>query len=443
MTRADGPRVSREPWIKIKVNIISSDKMGELPGDSARWGWIKVLIAGKTQRRLGVFASAQHLADLLGRHARFIPSYVASGLLHVLPALCDRCRAAYPDERRGEVVIHDYRREQRDPTNADRQASHRGKGHEEGAASGAAAAAGRAGVERGSNDKVTACTVTSARSADTLSLLEANERGLRSGIRISPPISMPDRVPVPVAVGQPFKAPSEHETARNVTAKVTPMSRKDNGDVTAKVTADSRARGTTVTVTKTSLSETPSPRSRQRFFPTSELVGAGQRSKEPFEGPPVEDGRGPRLTKERLDAWASFRHPSWQPFKRAWLARGIPLPPPGSASDDEETSLRSRLWEIADARPNDLGRWVAEAQGRTVHAVIGHVFDRWSDMRDGIAAAGVEDDEAWEAGKVAERRVATGALARLSDLLTARPQHSPEAGDTELTPEATMARSTA
>ena len=116
---------SREPWFKVKVGLISSDKVGALPNDSARWGWVKVLAEAKTQRRMGLFASTAHLGELIGRQARFIPQYVTVGLLHVAPAMCERCRASYSDATAPEVVVHDYRREQRDPTDADRQADWR------------------------------------------------------------------------------------------------------------------------------------------------------------------------------------------------------------------------------------------------------------------------------------------------------------------------------
>ncbi len=116
---------TREPWFKVKVGVIASDKIGALPNDSARWGWVKVLAEAKTQRRVGLFASTSHVAEVIGRQGRFIPQYVTVGLLHVAPAMCERCRDDYDDALPGEVVVHDYRREQRDPTNADRQAEFR------------------------------------------------------------------------------------------------------------------------------------------------------------------------------------------------------------------------------------------------------------------------------------------------------------------------------
>lgn len=104
---------SREPWIKLKVGIIRSDKVGSLPSGEARWGWVKVLCEAKLQRRMGVFASRKHLRSILGTHARFVSAYVTSGLLHEAPVKC-RCIDSYADAgpAAGELVVHDYRDEQ-------------------------------------------------------------------------------------------------------------------------------------------------------------------------------------------------------------------------------------------------------------------------------------------------------------------------------------------
>jgi hypothetical protein len=116
---------AREPWFKVKVGLPGSDKIGALSTDAARWGWIKVLAEAKTQRRMGVFASPAHVSEMVGRHGKYVRDYVLLGLLHVVPALCDRCRVQYSDTMDGEAVVHDYRLEQRDPSNADRQAEWR------------------------------------------------------------------------------------------------------------------------------------------------------------------------------------------------------------------------------------------------------------------------------------------------------------------------------
>lgn len=111
-----------EPWFKVQVGIIRSGKLASLSSDSSRWGWIKVLAEAKQQRQMGVFGSRAHLVDLIGRHGKFVDEYLKAGLAHLAPDLCDECRKRSSDVRPGQVVVHDYRREQRDPSNADRQA---------------------------------------------------------------------------------------------------------------------------------------------------------------------------------------------------------------------------------------------------------------------------------------------------------------------------------
>lgn len=135
-------------------------------------------------------------------------------------------------------------------------------------------------------------------------------------------------------------------------------------------------------------------------------------------GKPVAE---PRLTREQLDGWRTFDADEWQPFRSAWLARGFLWPPQGSALDDPETSLRSRLWEIADARPNDLGRWVREAKGHTPHAVIGEVFARWRGLQDEIGGELDADEQRWQDTKRNDWQTAGDVLRRLQ----AQPQRTP------------------
>lgn len=98
------------------------------------------------------------------------------------------------------------------------------------------------------------------------------------------------------------------------------------------------------------------------------------------------------LTKAQFDAWRTFADPAWQPFKAAWLERGFCHPPEGDPRDDPRTSLRSRLWEIAQARPDDLGRWVREARGSTQREVVGHVFAMWRELREEVPLESDLDD---------------------------------------------------
>lgn len=89
----------------------------------------------------------------------------------------------------------------------------------------------------------------------------------------------------------------------------------------------------------------------------------------------------PRLTRAQLEAWSTFGR-EWGPFKEAWMGRGFLLPPTGNAADDDELpSQRSMLWKIANERPNDLGRWVREAPGRSTREVIDHVLRQWQKLR--------------------------------------------------------------
>lgn len=128
---------TRVPWIRVDVDLDQSDKVGALAGGDARWGWVRTLLRAKTQRRMGIFGSRRHLAELLGAEGKHVPAFVRVGLAHEVPADptapwgCDspddpeRCRRWYPDAKPGEVVIHDFRKEQRDPTAADRKAAER------------------------------------------------------------------------------------------------------------------------------------------------------------------------------------------------------------------------------------------------------------------------------------------------------------------------------
>lgn len=117
---------ARKPWIKVDADADESDKLASLPNHAARWGWFRMLCRAKTQRRMGVFAGTVHLRQLLGTEGRYVPDLVKAGLIHQWPTDCGRCATDYAgDAAAGELVVHDYRREQRDPTNADRQERHR------------------------------------------------------------------------------------------------------------------------------------------------------------------------------------------------------------------------------------------------------------------------------------------------------------------------------
>lgn len=114
------------PWWRVDCDTDESDKLARLPNDSARWAWFRAGCRAKTQRRMGVFAGSEHLATLLGRHGRYIPDLIRVGSLHVWPTDCARCVDDYAGEAdAGDIVVHDYRRKQSDPTSAQRQSRHR------------------------------------------------------------------------------------------------------------------------------------------------------------------------------------------------------------------------------------------------------------------------------------------------------------------------------
>jgi hypothetical protein len=121
---------SREPWIKLKIGFRRSDKLALLPSDSARLGWVYAMLEGKVQRKSGVFVDRLQLIDLLGRFSEHFDGYVGAGLLEIEPELCAECAHWYPGLKPGQVVIHDFAVEQRDPTNADRQATWRDRNPE-------------------------------------------------------------------------------------------------------------------------------------------------------------------------------------------------------------------------------------------------------------------------------------------------------------------------
>jgi hypothetical protein len=117
----------REPWIKVKIGLARSGKIVGLPSGDARFGYVVLLLESKVQRVLGEYDSRAHVAGVLGKYARFIDAYLTADLIHEAPSVCPDCKARHPGLKRGQIVVHDYAKEQRDPTHADRQAGYRGK----------------------------------------------------------------------------------------------------------------------------------------------------------------------------------------------------------------------------------------------------------------------------------------------------------------------------
>lgn len=100
------------------------------------------------------------------------------------------------------------------------------------------------------------------------------------------------------------------------------------------------------------------------------------------------NGSEPLLDARELEAWSRYSRKAWEPFKLAWLARGFKLPPMGDP--DDERSQAHVVWEILDNRPSDLVRWTNEAPGKTSHAVVGYLIERWQALK---ADVGIEDEE--------------------------------------------------
>lgn len=85
-------------WISVDCRLPDHPKIAELPNDSARWGWLVVLLRAKEQRRPGTFTSLRHFKEVMGRHAKHLPAYETGGLLEV-----------HDD---GSLVVHDWQRYQ-------------------------------------------------------------------------------------------------------------------------------------------------------------------------------------------------------------------------------------------------------------------------------------------------------------------------------------------
>lgn len=105
-----------------------------------------------------------------------------------------------------------------------------------------------------------------------------------------------------------------------------------------------------------------------------------------------------------LAAWRPFSGKAWLPFVAAWRDRGLRLPP-----GDEQ---RETLLEAVDARPDDVGRWVAEApRGSTTFQIVAHVLERWHEIRsDALTRA--DRDDADQRQRATRRTATTSGLER-------------------------------
>jgi hypothetical protein len=92
--------------------------------------------------------------------------------------------------------------------------------------------------------------------------------------------------------------------------------------------------------------------------------------------------------KTPSESWVDYDRIEWQPFREAWIGRGFLWAPSGEQDGGE--GQRAILWEIAAARPVDLGRWVTEAPRSTGsiadsrRAVIAYVIDQWHAVKAAI-----------------------------------------------------------
>ena len=101
--------------------------------------------------------------------------------------------------------------------------------------------------------------------------------------------------------------------------------------------------------------------------------------------PPGGGSRGEvLLTKAQLEAWEKFDASSevagtgrlWEPTKRAWMGRGFRHPP--------TAKQRAILWELLEARPTDLPRWIREAPRnmKTTRQVIDWCLSRMGEVAE-------------------------------------------------------------
>lgn len=115
-----------KPWWRVDADADVSDKLVGLPSDAARWAWFRMGCQAKVQRHMGVFADRAYLRFLLGAYARHLGSLEGKGLVHEWPTTCSDCATDYRSMAvAGSMVVHNYRRKQVDPTNAERQARFR------------------------------------------------------------------------------------------------------------------------------------------------------------------------------------------------------------------------------------------------------------------------------------------------------------------------------
>jgi hypothetical protein len=101
-------------WVAFDCGILNHPKMTALPSDTARLGFIAVVLEAKQQRQPGRFADTRHFRAVMGRYARFLPLYIERRLID--------------QESDGSLLVHDwadYQRDKADTTAAERMRRHR------------------------------------------------------------------------------------------------------------------------------------------------------------------------------------------------------------------------------------------------------------------------------------------------------------------------------
>lgn len=161
------------------------------------------------------------------------------------------------------------------------------------------------------------------------------------------------------------------DAGADVTVDVTP-------DVTVGVTVESESDDSVETVYNLS------DGGRQSVIDSG--GGGGKQVPESEPKTRATNGAGPTLSKSDLAAWSTFGH-EWDAFRVAWIARGFRLPPSGRA--DDPAGQRALLYQVLDARPAQLPRWVAMASGKTSHEVVAWIIAQWHEVR---VEAGIEDE---------------------------------------------------
>jgi hypothetical protein len=121
------PKPRRVPHVLVAATVSRNPKLAALPSDTARLGYFyAVLGEAKLLRPCGRFASRGQWLEVAGRFARFLPQYLAQGLIEQAPALCKKCSPRWGELPPGTLVVHDWHEHQTDPGAAERARDWRG-----------------------------------------------------------------------------------------------------------------------------------------------------------------------------------------------------------------------------------------------------------------------------------------------------------------------------